>query len=331
MSNNITFLGAGSFGSSLAVLLANKQNNIKIWDRNSDVVYGINNKHRNIKYIKDEIFPENIKAYESMEQALYESDYIVLSVPSNAIREICNMARPYIKSDKIIINIAKGIEDSSFLRLSQVISEIYPENNVVVLSGPSHAEEVVKRIPTAIVAASTNPDSALKVQDLFGEDYFRVYTNEDIIGVEIGGAVKNIIALASGVLDGIGYGDNSKAALMTRGLWEIIKIGEKLKANRETFSGLSGLGDLIVTCTSMNSRNRRAGILIGKGYSRQEAMEEIGMVVEGITACKAFYNLKERYNIEMPITDALYKVLFEGGSAKDEIYKLMIREKKSEM
>ncbi len=196
------------------------------------------------------------------------------------------------------------------------------------MSGPSHAEEVAQDIPTTVVASSKHMDIAKKVQDLFMTNKFRVYTNDDLIGVEIGGAVKNIIALAAGVSDGIGYGDNTKAALMTRGMSEIIRIGTKLGGKQETFSGLTGMGDLIVTCTSMHSRNRRAGILIGKGYSTEEAIEKVGMVVEGIKACRAFYTLKEKLDIEMPITDILYKVLFENKEPNYGVYELMTRDKK---
>jgi len=331
MSKKTAFLGAGSFGTSLAILLANKKQNISIWDRNEAIVNGINNLHKNIKYIKEEIIPDNVNAATSIEAVVKDADYVIFSVPSDAIREVANKAKSYINKDQIIINISKGIEDNSFLRISQVISQVYPENNIVILSGPSHAEEVVKKIPTAVVVSSLNIKAAEQVQDLFWEDYFRVYTNEDIVGVEIGGAVKNIIALAAGVLDGIGYGDNSKAALMTRGLSEIIRIGQVLGAKKETFSGLTGLGDLIVTCTSMNSRNRRAGILIGQGCKKDEAVNKIGMVVEGITACKAFYHLKEKYKTDMPITESLYNVLFNDKDPKEAVYQLMLREKKSEI
>jgi glycerol-3-phosphate dehydrogenase (NAD(P)+) len=331
MSRKIAFLGAGSFGTALAILLADKNQNIDIWDRNESVVNGINNNHKNIKYLKEEIIPINVKAHSSINDTVKDADYVVFSVPSEAIREVANKAKPYITKNQIIVNISKGIEDNTFLRISQVIGQVFPENHIVILSGPSHAEEVVKKIPTAVVSSSINIKAAEEVQDLFWEDYFRVYTNEDIIGVEIGGAVKNIIALAAGVLDGIGYGDNSKAALMTRGLSEIVGIGELLGAKRETFSGLTGLGDLIVTCTSMNSRNRRAGILIGQGYSKDEAVNKVGMVVEGITACRVFYHLKVKYQIDMPITDSLYNVLFNNKDPKEAVYQLMIREKKSEM
>lgn len=244
------------------------------------------------------------------------------------IRQVCKKIQPFIKENQIIVSIAKGIEEGAGKRLSEVIKEELPNNPIVVLSGPSHAEEVAQDIPTTVVASSEHMDIAEKVQDLFMTNKFRVYTNDDLVGVEIGGAVKNIIALAAGVSDGIGYGDNTKAALMTRGMSEIIRIGTKLGGKQETFSGLTGMGDLIVTCTSMHSRNRRAGILIGKGYSTEEAIEEVGMVVEGIKACKAFYTLKEKLDVEMPITDTLYKVLFENKEPNYGVYELMTRDKK---
>lgn len=330
MFNKITFLGGGSFGTSLGILLGNKGENVTIWDRNKNLVDGINKDHKNIKYIKDEILPLNLFATNSLKDALLGANIVIFSVPSVAVRDLALMAKEYLSKDAIIVNISKGIEDITYLRISEVLEEIYKENKVVILSGPSHAEEVVRKVPTVIVSSSKSIEASECIQELFTADYFRVYTNEDVIGVEIGGAVKNIIALAAGIIDGIGFGDNAKAALMTRGLTEIIRIGEALGANKETFSGLTGLGDLIVTCTSMNSRNRRAGILIGKGKKPEEAIEEIGMVVEGINACKAFYNLKEKLGVEMPITDALYKVIFQDENPKDAVYKLMIRDKKSE-
>ncbi len=244
------------------------------------------------------------------------------------IRQVCKKIQPFIKENQTIVSIAKGIEEGTGKRLSEAIEEELPNNPIVILSGPSHAEEVAQDIPTTVVASSKHMDIAKKVQDLFMTNKFRVYTNDDLIGVEIGGAVKNIIALAAGVSDGIGYGDNTKAALMTRGMSEIIRIGTKLGGKQETFSGLTGMGDLIVTCTSMHSRNRRAGILIGKGYSTEEAIEKVGMVVEGIKACRAFYTLKEKLDIEMPITDILYKVLFENKEPNYGVYELMTRDKK---
>ena len=331
MSCNVTFIGGGSFGTALSVMLAKKGLDIGIYDRNENVVEDINVKRENMKYLPHVIIPANVVAYKNIEEALNGSKYVVLSVPSSAIREVSRSLRSYIKEDVILINVSKGIEEHTGKRLSEVIQEELPNNPVVVLSGPSHAEEVGLDIPTTVVVSSTNMNSAKEVQELFMTSKFRVYTNEDIIGVEIGGAVKNIIALAAGVSDGIGYGDNTKAALMTRGMSEIIRIGEKLGGKRETFAGLTGMGDLIVTCTSMHSRNRRAGILIGKGYSMEKAIEEVGMVVEGIKACKAFYELKEQLDVSMPITHALYNVLFENSDPKYEVYDLMTRNKKSEV
>lgn len=328
--SKVTFLGGGSFGSALAVLLAEKNNVVNIYNRDKSVVDEINIKRTNEKYIKDLIIPENVTAFNNVEDAIEGADYIVLSVPSHVIRSMCRELKGKISRDIPIISIAKGIEENSDKRLSVVIEEEL-ENPVVVLSGPSHAEEVAMKIPTTIVSSSEDMKYAADVQDLFMTPYFRVYTNNDIIGVEIGGAVKNIIALAAGVVDGLGYGDNTKAALLTRGMKEITRIGMALGGRLETFYGLTGMGDLIVTCTSMHSRNRRAGLLIGKGMSVEEALKEIGMVVEGIKACRAFYELKEKIGISMPITDGLYKGLFEGKNAKVIIDELMNRDKKNEL
>lgn len=331
MNYDVTFIGGGSFGTALSVMLAKKGLSISIYDRDEKVVDDINVKRENMKYLPHVIVPANVVAHKGLEEALKDTKYVVLSVPSNAIREVSKILKSYIKEDVILINVSKGIEEHTGKRLSEVIQEELPNNHVVILSGPSHAEEVSIDIPTTVVASSTHMESAKEVQELFMTNKFRVYTNDDIIGVEIGGAVKNIIALAAGISDGIGYGDNTKAALMTRGMNEIIRIGEKLGGKKETFAGLTGMGDLIVTCTSMHSRNRRAGILIGKGASTEQAIEEVGMVVEGIKACRAFYEIKEQLDVSMPITNALYRVLFEGKDPKDEVYELMTRDKKSEV
>lgn len=327
--NKVAFLGGGSFSTALANLLAEKGNKINIWARSRATVDDINNNRKNSKYIKDLELNHNITAYESIEEALKGCNYVVIGTSSQAVREVSRKASNFIEKDAVVISIAKGIEEGTYKRLSEVIEEELL-NPVVILSGPSHAEEVVKCIPTTVVSVSKNLEVSEDVQELFMTPYFRVYTNEDLIGVEIGGAVKNIIAFAAGVCDGIGYGDNAKAALMTRGMSEIVRIGEALGGYKETFFGLTGMGDLIVTCTSMHSRNRRAGILIGSGKSLDEAVEEIGMVVEGVKACKAFYNLKEKLDISMPITDVLYKVIFEGKKPKDGVLELMQRDKKSE-
>lgn len=329
--SDISFIGGGSFGTALSIMLAKKGYKINIWARNEDVVNDINVKRENIKYLAHVVIPVNVSAFTNLEEAISDCKIIVIAVPSHAVREISRKIKSHISDDTIIVNIAKGIEEESLKRLSVVIEEEIPNNPVVVLSGPSHAEEVALDIPTTVVVTSKNIEVAKQIQDKFMTNKFRIYTNEDIVGVEICGAVKNIIALAAGISDGIGYGDNTKAALMTRGMSEITRIGLRLGARQETFAGLAGIGDLIVTCTSMHSRNRRAGILIGKGYTLEKACSEIGMAVEGIKACKAFYNLKEQLAVSMPITDILYKVLFEGMDPKYGVYELMSRDKKDEM
>ena len=328
--NKTTFIGAGSFGTSLAILLGNKNITVSLWDRDIDVVNEINNKRTNEKYIKDLKIPEKVIAYNNIDEALKDSKFIVLAVPSHVIRLVARSLKGKIEQDAIIINIAKGIEEGTNKRLSEIIEDELSGHNVVVLSGPSHAEEVAQSIPTTLVASSRDMVSAEKVQDLFMDKNFRIYTNDDVIGVEIGGAVKNIIALAAGISDGIGYGDNSKAALMTRGMYEITKVGMALGGKAETFYGLTGMGDLIVTCTSMHSRNRRAGILIGQGKTLDEAVEEVGMVVEGVKACRAFHELQKTVDVSMPITELLYEILFGGVPAKDAVNHLMERDKKSE-
>lgn len=331
MYSKVTFIGGGSFGTALSILLSKKGVTVSVWDKNLEVIEDINVKRENLKYLPKVAIPSNVKAYENLDEALLGSEAVVLAVPSHAIRDVSRKLRPLIRENQIVVSIAKGIEESTQKRLSEVIEEEIPNNPIVILSGPSHAEEVAIDIPTTVVVASKNMEAAAKTQDLFMTNKFRVYTNDDLVGVEIAGAVKNIIALAAGVSDGIGYGDNTKAALMTRGMSEIIRIGTKLGGKLETFSGLTGMGDLIVTCTSMHSRNRRAGILIGQGHSTDKVSDEIGMVVEGIKACKAFYILKEKLGVSMPITDILYKVLFEGKDPKYGVYELMSREKKDEV
>lgn len=329
--SNVAFWGGGSFGTALGILLANKGYEVSIYDRDKSVVDDINYNRKNDKYIKELKIPKNVTAYNDLDDTLENAKYVVLAVPSHVIRAISNSLKGKIDKDVIVISIAKGIEEGSNLRLSEVIAEELPNNKVVILSGPSHAEEVAFDIPTTVVVSSKDEKASKEVQDLFITKEFRVYTNDDLVGVEIGGAVKNIIALAAGVCDGIGYGDNSKAALMTRGMAEIVRIGIKLGGKPETFLGLTGMGDLIVTCTSLHSRNRRAGFLIGKGESVDEAIKDVGMVVEGIKACKAFYELKEKLDIEMPITDVLYKILFKSKDPKDAVVELMEREKKNEI
>ncbi len=328
--SKIAFIGGGSFGSALAVLLAKKGNDIVIYDRDEEVINDINLNKRNSKYLKDLIIPNNVKAYSNIEEAIDSIDFLFFAVPSHVIRSVAKSLKGKLNKNVIIISIAKGIEEGSDKRLSQVIEEEL-ENPVVILSGPSHAEEIALELPTTVVVSSRNMEYAEKAQDLLMTSTFRVYTNDDIIGIEIGGAIKNVIALAAGVIDGLGYGDNTKAALMTRGMTEICRVGVALGGRAETFYGLTGMGDLIVTCTSMHSRNRRAGILIGKGKSVDEATKEVGMVVEGVKACRAFHELKEKIDVSTPITDALYDALFNGVNPRDAVNSLMMREKKNEI
>lgn len=326
----ISIIGGGSFGTSLAILLAEKGNSVYIYDIDQSVVDDININRRNDKYIKDLNIPKNIIAYNNVEDALRDVEYVILAVPSHIIRTVSRSLRGKISENITVISIAKGLEKDRNLRLSEVITEEIT-NPVVILSGPSHAEEVAFKIPTTVVVSSLDMDCAKKVQNLFTTPEFRVYTNDDLIGVEIGGAVKNVIALAAGICDGIGYGDNSKAALMTRGMAEIVRMGSRLGGKTETFLGLTGIGDLIVTCGSLHSRNRKAGYLIGKGSTVDEAIKEVGMVVEGIKACEAFYELKEKMEVEMPIIDTVYKVLFKGLNPNTGVKQLLSRDKKSEM
>ncbi len=328
--SRVGFIGGGSFGTALAMQLAKKGNEVVIYDRDSEVCEDINKNRKNDKYIKGLSIPENVKATLNIEEAIKDVKYLVLAVPSHVIRSIAKNISGKIDKDVIVISIAKGIEPETNKRLSEVIEEEL-NNPVVILSGPSHAEEVAIELPTTLVSTSNDMKYAEEVQELFMTSSLRIYTNDDIIGVEIGGAVKNIIALAAGIGDGVGYGDNSKAALMTRGMKEISRVGVALGGKEETFYGLTGMGDLIVTCTSLHSRNRRAGILIGKGKSLDEALKEVGMVVEGVKACKAFHELNRRINVSMPITEGLYSILFENKNPEQVVCELMGREKKSEV
>lgn len=327
---NISVIGAGSFGTALSLVLSRKGYKVFLYDRNKDVVDSINNDKRNSKYLSNIEITKNITATYDIKEAIANTKYIVLAVPSHAVRPVSKQLKNHISKDQIIINVGKGIEENSLKRLSIVINEELPDNEIAILSGPSHAEEIAMENPTTLVAVSKDLNLSKTIQDLFMTSTLRVYTGEDLVGVEIAGAVKNVIALCTGISDGIGYGDNAKAAIMTRGMNEIIKIGTKLGGKYETFMGLAGFGDLIVTCTSMHSRNRKCGILLGSGYTLQEAMEEIGMVVEGVKACSAFYKLKKMYNIEMPIVDALHRIIFDNYDVKEIVYELMTRDKKSE-
>ena len=329
----VTVLGAGSWGTALAVVLAENGHDTLLWTHRADQAKEINEQHTNNKYLSDTTLPENLKATSDLSVAANFGDTIVVAVPTKAIREVCGNLNDVLQTEKLFVHVSKGIEPDSLLRISELILEtVKPEllSDIVVLSGPSHAEEVVLQHPTTVTAACENLQAAEKVQDLFMNHYFRVYTNDDVISVEIGGALKNVIALAAGITDGLQYGDNAKAALITRGLAEISRLGEKMGGNTVTFSGLTGMGDLIVTCTSVHSRNWRAGNMLGKGMKLQEVLDQMGMVVEGVRTTKAAYQLAKKYDVPMPITEQLYDVLFSDKTPKEAVDILMGRLKKRE-
>ena len=327
---DVSVLGAGSWGTALAILLNDNGHNVTLWSVIEDEVNMLLEKREHISKLPGVKIDEKISITNNVEDATKNKDMIVLAVPSVYTRGTAKMIAPFIKDGQIIVNVAKGIEEATLFTLSEVIEDEIKNATVAVLSGPSHAEEVGRKLPTTCVIVAKKKKDAEYIQGLFMSDVFRVYTSPDIVGIEVGAALKNVIALAAGTADGLGYGDNTKAALITRGIAEITRLGIAMGGKAETFGGLSGIGDLIVTCASMHSRNRRAGILIGKGYSMQEAMDEVKMVVEGVYSAKAAKALAEKYNVAMPIVTEVNKVLFEGESPKDAVRKLMIRDKKDE-
>ena len=333
MSETITILGAGSWGTALAMVLADNGHTVRLWGNEEDHVKEINREQANNRYLPGVELPKGITAYYDLEEALEGVETVVFAVPTKAFREVARRVKSIVKNKITIVHVSKGIEPDSLLRISEMLEEEIADitKDIIVLSGPSHAEEVSRRIPTTVTVASKNMEAAQGIQDLFMNQNFRVYTNQDLVGVEIGGALKNIIALAAGITDGLGYGDNAKAALMTRGLAEITRLGVKMGADPLTFLGLTGIGDLIVTCTSVHSRNWRAGNLLGKGKSLDEVLDSMGMVVEGVRTTKAAHQLSEKYQVKMPITNALYDVLFNGKDIKQEVEDLMGRSKKHEM
>lgn len=327
--SKVSVIGSGSWGTALAALLSNNGHDVVLWSRIKEKAEKISEDRENKEYLPGIILSNSIKVT-YIDEDVKNSDMIIFSVPSKAVRNTAKRFLPYFSEKQIIVNAAKGIEEGSLMRLSQVIEETVPFCQVAVLSGPSHAEEVGKGMATACVAASKSIEVAEEVQKIFMSPFFRVYTNTDIIGVEIGGALKNLIALAAGIAEGVGFGDNSKAALMTRGIFEVSKLGVAMGGKAETFSGLSGIGDLIVTCTSRHSRNRMAGILLGKGKSLEETLKEVHMVVEGVNTARAAYDLSVKYNVEMPITKEVYGVLFFGQDTKQAVVNLMTRDKTAE-
>jgi glycerol-3-phosphate dehydrogenase (NAD(P)+) len=330
VNKTISILGGGSWGCALAIALSKEGKDVTLWVRSHSQYEEMVKEKTNKKYLPGVTIPDSLNITNDLEKAVENRDIITLAVPTNSIRDLLTILKPLINKDQIFVNLAKGIEENTDLRISQICNQILPDNKYCAISGPSHAEEVVINIPTAVVCASEDNKVAEYVQDIFTTSSFRIYTNHDLIGVELGGALKNIIALGAGISDGVGFGDNSKAALMTRGLYEIAKLGASMGANPDTFSGLAGVGDLIVTCTSMHSRNRKAGILIGQGYSLEDATKKVGMVVEGVKTTKAAYNLSKNLNVEMPITNEIYNILYHGADVKSSAARLMGREMKYE-
>lgn len=329
----VAVIGAGSWGTALANVAAENNNNTYLWVRRQELADEIKETHENKPYLPGEKISPKINISTDIEQAVSQADIVVMSVPSHAVRNMARQIRGYLKKSAIVTSAAKGLELNSFKRVSQVLSEeLYQgsKQNIVALSGPSHAEEVIRNLPTAIVAGSSGQRAAEMVQDALMNSNFRVYTNTDIIGVELGGALKNVIAICSGISDGLGFGDNTRAALMTRGIVEITRLGIKLGARPATFSGLSGIGDLIVTCSSQFSRNRKAGMAIGRGKSVKEITESTNMVIEGINTTKAAFLLAKKQQTEMPITEQAYLVLFEGENPAVAVTSLMNRVGKHE-
>ena len=329
----IGIIGAGSFGLALGVLLNNNGHKVTIWSRGTnekefnEVVKTRENKSK----LPGVLIPKEVDFTKDIEKAVKENELIVLAVPSPGMRSTARMIKDFVTDGKIIVNVTKGIEADTLMTMSDIIEAEIPNCKVCILSGPTHAEEVGRGMPTSIVAGAKEKSTAEFVQNVFMNESFRVYTSPDIIGIEIGSSLKNVIALAAGVADGLGYGDNTKAAIITRGIAEITRLGIKMGGKVETFAGLTGIGDLIVTCASMHSRNRRAGILIGQGKTMDEAMAEVKMVVEGVHSAKAAMQLAKKYDVELPIIEQVNEILFNNKPAKEAVKGLMLRDKKAEI
>ena len=326
----IGIIGAGSWGTALSSLLYHNGNSVTVWSIMEDEI----NMLRACREQKDKLpgvkLPEDMIFTTDLKEATEKKDVLVLAVPSPFTRSTAAKMSPFVMPGQKLVNVAKGIEESTLMTLSQIIEQEIPQADVAVLSGPSHAEEVGRGIPTTIVAGSHKKETAEYLQNLFMNEVFRVYTSSDVMGIELGSALKNVVALAAGIADGLGYGDNTKAALITRGIAEIARLGIHMGGRIETFYGLTGIGDLIVTCASMHSRNRRAGILIGRGATMEEAMAEVKMVVEGVYSAKAGYALSQKYQVSMPIIEQVNHVLFDNKSADISVKELMLRDKKAE-
>lgn len=327
---NVGVLGAGSWGTALSVLLSDNGHEVTVWSIDENEVNMLNEKREHELKLPGVKLPDDMVITGNMRLAIQGKDFLVLAVPSPFTRSTARKMSPMVAEGQIIVDVAKGIEESTLMTLSRQIEQEIPQADVAVLSGPSHAEEVGRRLPTTCVIGAKTRKTAEYLQSMFISNVFRVYTSPDILGIELGGSLKNVIALAAGIADGLGYGDNTKAALITRGIAEIARLGVKMGGKIESFTGLTGIGDLIVTCASVHSRNRKAGYLIGQGMSMQEAMDEVKMVVEGVYSAKAAAKLAKEYDVSMPIVEEVNAVLFEGKSPAEAVNDLMMRESRSE-
>ena len=327
----IGMIGAGSWGTALAWLLSNNGHQVIVWSALEDEIAMLRETREQKSKLPGVILQEDVGFTTDLSEAIDHMELLVLAVPSPFTRSTARRMASYVREGQIIVNVAKGIEEGTLMTLSQIIEQEIPQADVAVLSGPSHAEEVGKGLPTTIVAGARTKATAEFIQNIFMSPVFRVYTSPDVTGIELGAALKNVVALAAGIADGLGYGDNTKAALITRGITEIGRLGMAMGGRFETFCGLSGIGDLIVTCASMHSRNRRAGILIGQGCTVQEAMDRVQMVVEGVYSARAAMGLAEKYQVSLPIIEQVNEVLFGGKAPADAVRDLMLRDKKIEI
>ena len=328
--SKVAIIGAGSWGIALATVLDTNGHDVTVWSIVEEEIAMLKEKHEHVDKLPGVMLSENIRFTSDLKEAVGDKEFLVLAVPSVYTRSTARMMAEYVTEGQVIVCVAKGIEEDTLMILSDIVEQEIPQADVAVMCGPSHAEEVGRCLPTTVVAGAKSQKTAEKIQDLFMNDVFRVYTSPDMLGMELGGSLKNVIALAAGMADGLGYGDNTKAALITRGIAEITRLAVAMGAKIETLCGLTGIGDLIVTCESRHSRNRKAGMLIGQGYTMQQAMDEVKMVVEGVYSAKAAIALAKKYGVDMPIIEEVNKVLFEDKPAKEAVNDLMLRDKKME-
>ena len=323
-------IGAGSWGTALSLVLHTNGNDVTVWSIVEQEIQMLREKHEHVDKLPGVKLPEDITFTTDLKEAIEGKDYLILAVPSVFTRSTAKSMTPFVKKGQVIVCVAKGIEEDTLMTLSDIVEQEIPAADVAVMCGPSHAEEVGIGLPTTVVAGARKKSVAEGVQDIFMNEVFRVYTSPDVLGMELGGSLKNVIALAAGMADGLGYGDNTKAALITRGIFEISRLAIKMGANTETLNGLTGIGDLIVTCESKHSRNRKAGMLMGQGYTMKQAMDEVKMVVEGVYSAKAAIALARKYEVDMPIIEEINHVLFDDKTAKDAVRELMLRDRREE-